>query len=91
VQREPSHEKSDKFFVTFNMSRLVICGSSDWDIIGRKKSSIDYPGPVVYSQSSNLNLKAAISSNSSVHCVLIDGNKRLNNGRGWSCLHIRKK
>lgn len=70
------------------MSRLVICGSTDWDLIGRKKSSIDYPTPVVYAQSSNLNCKYAITSNSSVHCVLIDGNKLLHDNRGWFCIYI---
>ena len=59
------------------MSRLVICGSTDWDVIGRKKSGTDYPTPVVYAQSSEINLKYAISSNSSVHSVLIDGNQIL--------------
>lgn len=69
----------------------MICGSTDWDVIGRKKSSVDYPGPVVYAQSSNLNLKAAISSNSSVHSVVIDGNRCSNNGRGWCCLYVWEK
>ena len=77
--------------MTKTPATLVFCGSADWDLTGRKKTTEEYPGPVIYTPTSQLSLVFATSSCASCHSVLIDGMLFCSLRRRWERIYIWKK